>query len=132
MTPSAVRDGLATNLKLINGLRVHDHIPDGLAPPAAVIEPLEVTYDEAMARGLDYYRAFILVVVGRMSERSASDSLDAYIAGSGSQSIKAAVESDPTLGGACSTLRVTEALPREVIVSGVDMLAYRFEVDIYG
>jgi hypothetical protein len=132
MNPTAVRAGLATSLDTIAGLRVFDHVPDSLAPPAAVIEPVEVVFDEAMVRGLDKYRAFVLVIVGRMSERSASDRLDAYLAGSGASSVKAAIEADKTLGGACDTLQVIDANPRTVTVSGVEMLSYRFGVDIYG
>jgi hypothetical protein len=132
MNPTAVRAGLATALDTIAGLRVFDHVPDSLAPPAAVIEPVEVVFDEAMVRGLDKYRAFVLVIVGRMSERSASDRLDAYLAGSGASSVKAAIEANKTLGGACDTLQVIDANPRTVTVSGVEMLSYRFGVDIYG
>jgi hypothetical protein len=132
VNPTAVRAGLATALDTITGLRVFDHVPDSLSPPAAVIEPVEVLFDEAMVRGLDKYRAFVLVVVGRMSERSASDRLDLYLAGSGASSVKAAIEADKTLGGACDTLQVTDANPRAVTVSGVEMLSYRFGVDIYG
>jgi hypothetical protein len=132
MNPTAVRAGLSTALDTIAGLRTFDNVPDSLSPPAAVVEPVEVTFDEAMQRGLDMYRAYVLVIVGRMSERSASDRLDAYLAGSGASSIKAAIEADKTLGGACDTLQVTEANPRTVTVSGVEMLSYRFGVDIYG
>ena len=132
MTPNGVRAGLGTALDTITGLRVFDYVPDSLSPPAAVVEPLEVDYDEAMRRGLDFYRAFILVIVGRMSDRSSQDRLDAYVAGSGASSVKAALEADKSLGGACSTLQVTSARPREVVVSGVNMIAYRFEVSIYG
>ena len=132
MTPTGVRTGIGAALDTITGLRVFDYVPDSLSPPAAVVEPLEVDYDEAMQRGLDFYRAFILVIVGRMSDRSSQDRLDAYVAGSGASSVKAALESNRTLGGACSTLQVTSARPREVVVSGVNMIAYRFEVSIYG
>lgn len=132
MTPNGVRAGLGTALDTITGLRVFDYVPDSLSPPAAVVEPLEVDYDEAMKRGLDVYRAFVLVIVGRMSDRSSQDRLDAYVAGSGASSVKAALEANRTLGGACSTLQVTSARPREVVVSGVNMIAYRFEVSIYG
>jgi hypothetical protein len=132
MTPNGVRAGLGTALDTITGLRVFDYVPDSLSPPAAVVEPLEVDYDEAMRRGLDFYRAFILIIVGRMSDRSSQDRLDAYVAGSGASSVKAALEADKSLGGACSTLQVTSARPREVVVSGVNMIAYRFEVSIYG
>lgn len=132
MTPTGVRQGLATAMDTIAGLRCFDYVPDSLAVPAAVVEPLEINYDRAMGNGADYYRAFILIIVGRMSDRSSQDRLDAYLPPTGASSIKAAIEADRTLGGACSTLTVTGALPREVVVSGVDMIAYRFEVDIYG
>jgi hypothetical protein len=133
VTPSGVRQGLSAALDTIAGLRCFDYVPDGLAPPAAVIEPLEVTYHAAnVSTGTQYYRAYILVIVGRMSERSASDRLDAYLANTGNKSVRVALETDRTLGGQCSTLVVAQALPRSVVVSGVDMTAYRFEVDIYG
>ena len=85
-----------------------------------------------MHRGLDYYRGYVLIVLGRMDERAAQGRLDAYVAPSGAQSVKAALEADPTLGGACQTLRVTDANPRTVVVSGIEMIAYRFGIDIYG
>lgn len=132
MTPSGVKDGLATALATITGLRVFDYVPDGISPPAAVVEPLEIDYDSAMQDGLTFYRAYILVIVGRMSDRSAQEKLDGYITTTGAGSVKAAIESDRTLGGACSTLRVASSRPREALVSGVEMLAYRFEVLIYG
>lgn len=133
MTPTAVRQGLATALDTITGLRCFDYVPDGIPTPAAIVEPLEITYHEAsISSGTNYYRAYILVVVGRMSDRSSQDRIDAYIANTGASSIPAALEADKTLGGACSTLVVVQALPRSVVVSGVDMTAYRFEVDIYG
>lgn len=133
MTPTAVRQGLATALDTITGLRTFDYVPDGIPTPAAIVEPLEITYHEAnVSTGLQYYRAFVLVIVGRMTDRSSQDRIDAYLANTGAASIRAAIESDRSLGGACSTLNVVEALPRSVVVSGVDMTAYRFEVDIYG
>lgn len=132
MNPTSVRTGLAARLDTITGLRCFDYVPDSLSPPAAVVEPIEVVYDEAMARGLDFYRCYILVIVGRMSDRSSQDRLDAYVAGSGASSVKAAIEADKTLGGACSSLQVAAALPRTIVVSGVDMIAYRFEVEVYG
>lgn len=132
MTPSGVKDGLAAALATITGLRVFDYVPDGLAPPAAVIEPLEIDYDSAMHNGLTFYRAYVLIVVGRMSDRTAQNSLDQYVTTTGASSVKAAIEADRSLGGACQTLRVTSSRPREALVSGVEMLAYRFEVTIYG
>ena len=132
MTPNAVRAGIGTALDTIAGLRCFDYVPDSLAPPAAVVEPLEIDYDESMNSGTQFYRAFILVIVGRMSDRSSQDRLDAYLTDTGATSVKAALESDRTLGGACATLQVASSRPREVVVSGVNMIAYRFEARIYG
>jgi hypothetical protein len=133
VNPTAVRQGLTTALDTITGLRCFDYVPDSLSPPAAVVEPLEIEYGVSMtSSGIDYYRGFVLVIVGRMSDRSSQDRLDAYLASSGASSVVAAIESDRTLSGSCSTCQVTEALPRSVVVSGVEMTAYRFEVDIYG
>ncbi len=133
MNPTAVRQGLTTALDTITGLRCFDYVPDSLSPPAAVVEPLEIEYGVSMtASGIDYYRGFVLVIVGRMSDRSSQDRLDAYLASSGASSVVAAIEADRTLSGSCSTCQVTQALPRSVVVSGVEMTAYRFEVDIYG
>jgi hypothetical protein len=132
VTPNGVRAALGVKLDTIAGLRCFDYVPDSLAPPAAVVEPLEIDYDEAMNKGLEFYRAYILVIVGRMSDRSSQDRLDAYLTDAGASSVKAALEADRTLGGACATLQVASARPREVVVSGVNMIAYRFEVRIYG
>ena len=132
MTPNGVRAGLAAAMDGIVGLRCFDYVPDSLSPPAAVVEPLEIEYRIAMQNGLDHYTAYVLVVVGRMSDRSSHDRVDAYVTSSGATSVKAAIENDPTLGGACATLQVLKASPRSVVVSGVEMTAYRFEVDIYG
>jgi hypothetical protein len=132
VTPNGVRAALGVKLDTIAGLRCFDYVPDSLAPPAAVVEPLEIDYDEAMNKGLEFYRAYILVIVGRMSDRSSQDRLDAYLTDTGASSVKAALEADRTLGGACATLQVASARPREVVVSGVNMIAYRFEVRIYG
>jgi hypothetical protein len=47
-------------------------------------------------------------MVGRVSERTAQGSLDAYANPSGASSIKTAIEADRTLGGAAQTCRVTD------------------------
>ena len=124
MTPSGVRQGLTTALDTIAGLRCYDYVPDGLAPPAAVIEPIEVTYHEAsVSTGTQYYRAYVLVIVGRMSERSASDRLDAYLANTGAKSvmcIKVLGGSKRRYAGIGDVIKVSikEAAPRGRVKKG--------------
>ena len=128
----AVRQGLAAAVDAISGLRVFDYVPDSAPTPAAIVEPLEVTYGAAMQDGLHNLRGYVTVFDGRMSDRSSQDRVDAYVASSGAQSVKAAIEADTSLGGACQTLQVTGAQPRSVTMQGIEYNAYRFEVLIYG
>lgn len=107
-TIAAIRTGLATRLGTISGLRTAATVPDDPKPPVAIVMPPTITYDQAMGRGLDQYEFSILVMVGRVSERTAQASLDAYANPTGAGSIKTAIEADRTLGGAAQTCRVTD------------------------
>ena len=132
MNPSQVRDGLKTRLETISGLRVYDLIPDTVTPPAAVVGQLDFTFDIDNARGLDQAQVDVLVIVQRFSERTGQDKLDAYLAGSGASSIKAAIEGDRTLAGAVNTLRVTGAEAGTYDSQGVTFLSYRYRLTIWG
>jgi hypothetical protein len=132
MNPSSVRDGLKTRLQTISGLRAYDLIPDTVVPPAAVVGQLDFTFDIDNARGLDQAQVDVLVIVQRFSERTGQDKLDAYLAGSGASSIKAAIEGDRTLGGAVNTLRVTGAEAGTYDSQGVTFLSYRYRITLWG
>lgn len=128
---SGIRDGLRTALATISGLRAYDTIPDNPSPPFAVVVPLGITFDEAFARGLDTYEMSVLVVVGRVSDRIAQDTLDGYCAPSGSGSVKTAIEVDRKLGGACSSLRVTSMRNyQSLTIADATYLAAEFVVDV--
>lgn len=107
-TLSNLRSGLATRLATISGLRTSATIPDQPMPPQAIVYPERVSYDTALGRGSDEYTFVVMVIVGRVAERTAQTSLDGYCNPSGNLSIKAAIEGDPTLGGNALDCRVTE------------------------
>lgn len=132
MNPSQVRDGLKTRLQTISGLRVFDTIPENPQPPAAVVGQLDLNFDVDNARGLDLATVEVYVLVQRFDNRSGQDKLDAYLAGSGNTSIKAAIEGDKTLGGACSTLRVLSAEAGTYDSGGTLLLSYRYRISIWG
>lgn len=132
MIISDVREGLKDNLGNIDGLRVYDQVPDVIVPPCAIVGQLDFTFDLNNSRGLDQANLDVFVIVQRFSERSGLDKLDQYLAGSGDYSIKAAIESDRTLGGACDTLRVTSAESGTYQMGDVDYLSYRYRVTIWG
>lgn len=132
MVPSTVRTNLKTRLATISGLKTYDHIPDSVNVPAAIVGQLDITFDSAMNRGLDTANCTVLLIVGRMSETAGQAKLDGYLAGSGSSSVKAAIEGDVTLSGAVQTLRVTAATAGSVTVAGNDYLAYRYTLELMG
>jgi len=108
-----IRDGLAANLATIRGLRVSSWLPDSINPPHVVIAPPTIKYDQTMGanvHGVDEYTFTIRVFVNRDVTRVAQNLLDSYCAATGEQSIKAAIESDRTLGSAALDLRVTDCL----------------------
>jgi hypothetical protein len=132
MLPSEVREGLKANLQAIKGMRVYDLIPSPAVAPAAIIGQLDFTFDLNNARGLDQANLDVVVLVQRFTERTGQNELDKYLAGSGDYSIKAAIESDRTLGGACDTLRVTSAEAGTYASGDVEFLSYRYRLTVWG
>ena len=129
---NGVRDALKSNLQTITGLRVYDQIPDVVVPPCAIVGQLDFTFDVDNARGLDQASVDIFVLVQRISERAGQDKLDLLLAGSGSGSIKTALESDRTLGGLVDTLRVISADSGTYTSGETSFLSYRYNLTIWG
>lgn len=117
-TMTELRAGLATRLATISGLRASATLPDQPQPPQAVIYPDRITFDQTFARGCDQYDFIVQVIVGRIAERTAQNSLDKFCDPSGATSIKAAIEGDPTLGGKAFDCRVTEMRAVSALVIG--------------
>ena len=129
---SDIRTGLATNLGTITGLRTSAFVPDEPKPPIAIIFPDNISFDTAFNRGLDTYTFSIQVIVSKVSDRNAQSNLDAYCNPDGAQSIKAAIESDRTLGGLIQDLRVTEVRDyRAATINENTYLTVTFVVTVY-
>jgi len=129
---NGVRDALKANLQTITNLRVYDLIPDVIVPPCAVVGQLDFTFDVDNMRGLDQASVDVYVIVQRISERSGQNKLDELLAGTGSKSIKTALESDRTLGGLVSTLRVISAESGTYTSGDTQFLSYRYNLTIWG
>jgi hypothetical protein len=127
-----IRDGIATNLSTITGLRTTETVPDNPQPPVAIIQPSSIDFDLAFQRGLDQYNFVVTVIVGRASERQAQRLLDLYCAGTGSSSVKLAIESNRTLAGVIQDLRVIAMRNYGTISIGEqNYLAAEFDVVVY-
>ena len=131
MSIAAIREGLATRLGTISGLRSSSFVPDNPTPPIAVVVPERVDFDTAMRRGLDTLAFNIVVIAQRASERGAQAVLDGYCSSTGSASVKAAVEGDRTLGGAAQDCRVTAMSNYGPLLIGeTTYLAATFQVSV--
>lgn len=106
MSITAIREGIATNLATITGLRVASEIPDSPSPPIAVVQLRNIEFDGAFGKGLATYSFTVSVIVGRVSERQAQRRLNDYSDNLGDSSVKTAIESDKTLGGSAFDCRV--------------------------
>lgn len=122
---AALRAGLSANLDPVAGLQNSAYLLTNPTPPAAEIEPAKIEYDLTMQRGMDRWLFIVRVFVGFSSDLGAQHKLDAFMASSGAQSIKAAIESDSQLGGAAFDLRVTECSGYKVFVREISGMAGR-------
>lgn len=134
--PAAISDlriGISDALNTLLGIRVYNDLPDTPITPCAITELKRVSYDTTFARGADEFQFAIQVLSGRADDRTAQTRIESYIAGSGTGSLKEALEADPTLDGACMTLRVIEAggLQSYDRSDGMSLLGVEFQVLIY-
>lgn len=127
-----IQTALANALGTIPGLRVADHLPEQINPPVAVIQIQSVTYHRAMNGGLSQWEFVVSVVSGRMGDRVAQRTLDQWMSYDGAYSVRAAIESDPTLGGVCNTLKVDDMLAvRPVSLGDAAYLSCEFNVLVH-
>ena len=130
-TISELRQGLATNLQTISGLRVVDTLPDLVNPPMAMIGLTKVAYNQQNQRSMAEYTFQVTVVVGRVSERTAQALLDVLVA-PGSGSVKYAIESDRSLGGKAFDTFIPElSAYGAVSINGIDYLSAEFSVRVF-
>ena len=133
MNITDIRDGIEANLETISGLRGYSEIPDNPSIPAAVISLNSVDYHQAFKNGLIELNFTITVIVGRFNSRSAQHNLNEYADNSGDRSIKAAIESDRTLGGAAfdCIVQTMSGISNIDLNDGNNYLATEFSVVAY-
>jgi hypothetical protein len=132
-TFSSIRDGLKTRLETISGLSAYDYVPDFIDPPVALVAPLNsLNYDATMARGADTYAVPVILYIARIDAETAQDGVDAYLASTGGSSVKAAIEADPTLGGAAMSVRVISATDygEYEVTQGTSFLGVTFNIEV--
>lgn len=115
-------------VKGLGKIRAFDYYPDVLNPPVFVVVNHAIDFDESFGRGTDKVTVDCAMVVQRASERTARKALAVYVT-----ALKAALEADRSLGGACDSLRVTRMSGYQPMTSdGTEYrLAAPLSVEVY-
>lgn len=122
-----IRQGLADNLSTVrfsNGGKpqVSGYMLSQPSPPALQVFPGPLTYDYTMHRGLDQSQWVVQAVVAFNDSVGSQLLLDELCAASGVGSVKAALETDKTLGGTVADLHVTDMSGYRVVDTGAGTL----------
>lgn len=129
MAISNLRAGLVANIQTISGLRVYATLPDVVNPPAVLVSLDKIQYTQQNRNAMSEYFFKVTVVLGRVNERIAQQSLDTLVAPTG---LKTAIESDRTLGGYASEVYVPGLDAYGAVnIGGIDYLSAEFSVQVY-
>lgn len=126
---------LTTQLDTIEGLRPYGYPPDSISVPSgggvAVLSlPTDIDFDKTYGRGMDRITWPLLVIVGKVTDRTVPERLYPYLSGSGASSIKAVLEAGSYTS--LHTLRVGRAEPDVITWQGTEYVGAVFELDIAG
>lgn len=136
MTAADVQIGLAAAVKAhVAGITAYATLPDalGAAIPAFGCVEVEINYDQVFAHGLDMGLFSCGVYTSRGDTQTGRDKLADFTARSGATSIKAAIETDKTLGSRAKTLHVerVRGAYRLYTIGGIDYLGAVFETRVW-
>ncbi len=132
MNLNLVMDEAASVLMQITGLRVFAYPPATIVPPAGYVSyPKSIDFDETYGRGEDRFTDLPMVLLaGKATDRAARDTVAAWAAGSGPQSVKARMEAHTWTS--CDDLTVTSVEFDVETIAGVPYLAVMFKATVVG
>ena len=97
---AAIRDAVKDTLEAaIPQLHVYDTVPDAPNLPAVIVQPVTCSFaDEFIQRGMDVWEFDLIVLVSARDMGLAQDDLDAFVTGSGDESIRRVIRGARSLG----------------------------------
>jgi hypothetical protein len=122
---------VVTPARGIEGLRIFPYWPDRISPPTAIVQwPETIDFDSTMVRGGDSGAFLVTILVAKTDARAAQKAIAPYCSGSGSKSVKEAIESyEPT---AYDSARVKSLEFAIFTIASTDYLAASFDIHIIG
>lgn len=137
MDVEAIQAGLATAVANVSGLKqALPSLTDAINPPTFAVVEFELTYNQTFkGSGIGMVEALFScgIYVSHGDSEVGRAALVGFVAPSGSGSLKAAIETDRTLGGACATLnaeRVRGAY-RLYTIGSIDYLGATLDVRVW-
>jgi hypothetical protein len=132
---AAIRAGLAANLQAVAGVeQVSAYVLANPTPPTLWVRPssdVAVEYGQAMGGGSTNWYMVVFGFVGAVSDIGAQKLLDEMIGTGTASSVQDAIETDKTLGGACSDLDVRECRAYQEYVRSDGSSVLGAEWDVY-
>lgn len=136
MDLEAVQQGLAAAVNAVAmnpKLRGFASLPGSITPPVFAPTEFELAYDQVFGGGLVSVMFTCGVFTSIGDTEQGRKALTGYLNRDGTQSVKTALESDKTLGGACKTLTTRRARGayRLYEIGGADYLGALVDVEVW-
>jgi hypothetical protein len=133
---SEIREGLAANLRVLEGLNVSAYMLSAPPSPYIWVRPAPdelIEYHRAMGDGIEAWFMRVEAFTGTPFDVAAQKHLDALVESTGPTSVKAALEADKTLGGVAQDSVVTSAHDYQQYQrqDGTVVLGCRWDVTVY-
>lgn len=124
---------MATALATVTDVQVNEHPLSNPTSPCFEIDidPEGVQYDYSFNRGVDELWLIVRGLIAMQTDKGASIDRDAWLTNA---AVKAAIETDRTLGGTVANLEVVSAQPRSfasVTSPNLSYLGVEWRVHIY-
>jgi len=104
---AALREALATNLSSLPNVQVSAYLLANPTPPSIHVVPGMTEYHQTFGGNTaEWWEFSVQAFVAAVQDIGAQRRLDEMLDDSGASSVKVAIESDTTLGGACDDLIV--------------------------
>ena len=130
-TVDSIRQAIADKLASIAGVQCSPwNLGTNFTPPVFQIAGNgPILYDR---RGWDKRTFVVQAIVGAVDDIGAQRRLSTFVESTGSSSVKAAIEDDPTLGNVVSDARVSEYLGDRAVTlpNGVEYLIGQWTVEV--
>jgi hypothetical protein len=124
-----LREGLAANLATTSGVQVSPYVLASPTPPSIDVLPARISYYQAMGNAVEMYVFNVQATVTAGIDQGAQMALDEFV---DSGAVRAALESDRTLGGKASSLIVRELTEYGRSVNeGAELFIARWEVEVW-